>query len=293
MTKDITLYQDNVITRTASNMTELERNILYMVISQINEKDSTYFVSAAELMERTQKEIDYSSFQEATKSLVTRYFETTLLNGNFLQGNFVAAAEYHKGKGIIEIEIAKLVKPFYLNLKEKFTTYQLNAAMAITGKYAKRMYEILSMYKNFPTPSTTMEIADLKRMLSVIDLNGRDMYPKFTHFRERILEPAALEINKKTEIKFDWKENYGKSATKGRKPIVSVTFNIIKAQSEKELYPSLFQRLTKEFRLTERQASIILSTFPTPEITKKLYDISLNKTQIANLGAYTAKAFGV
>ena len=114
----------------------------------------------------------------------------------------MAAAEYHKGKGIIEIEIAKLVKPYYLNLKEKFTTYQLNAAMSISGKYAKRMYEILSMYKNFPNPSATLDVADLKRMLSIIDLNGRDLYPKFTHFKTRILDPATAEINKKTEIKF-------------------------------------------------------------------------------------------
>ena len=294
MNKDITLYQDNVITRTASNMSELERNILYMVISQINEKDATYFVSAAELMERTgNKELNFTSFQEATKSLVNHYFETTLPNGNFLQGNFVAAAEYHKGKGIIEIEIAKLVKPYYLNLKEKFTTYQLNAAMSISGKYAKRMYEILSMYKNFPNPSATLDVADLKRMLSIIDLNGRDLYPKFTHFKTRILDPATAEINKKTEIKFEWKENYGKSATKGRKPISTITFNIMKAQNQKELYPNLSLRLTKEFRLTEKQAATILSTFPIPEITKKLYDISLSKTKIANIGAYTAKSFNV
>ena len=264
-----------------------------MVISQINEKDGTYFVSAAELMERMHKEIDFTSFKQATKLLVNRYFETVLPNGDTLQGTFIAAAQYHKGKGMIEIEIAKLVKPFYLNLKEKFTTYQLDAAMSISGKYAKRMYEILSMYKNFPTPSVTIDLFDLKRMLSVIDLTGKDSYPKFTHFKERILDPSVSEINEKTDIRFEWKEIYGKSATKGRKPVSSITFNITKAETQKDLYPILFQRLVKEFKLTEKQAKTILESFATAEINKKLYDISLNKAQIANMGAYTAKSFNL
>ena len=164
-----------------------------------------------------------------------------------MKGTFIAAAEYHKGKGLIEIEIAKLVKPFYLNLKEKFTSYQLNAAMSLSGKYTKRLYEILSMYKNFPDPSVKIDLVNLKRMLSIIDANGKDSYKKFTHFRQRILEFATTEINTKTDIRFEWKEIYGKTIGKGRNPVSAILFNIEKVE--------IFQLLNS--------TQVINGTFPT------------------------------
>ena len=77
------------------------------------------------------------------------------------------------------------------------------------------------------------------------------------------------------------------------KPVVAVAFTIEKAETQKDLYPNLFQRLIQEFKLTEKQAKMVLKSYSVGDINKKLYDISLSKTQIANMGAYVAKSFNV
>ena len=55
----------------------------------------------------------------------------------------------------------------------------------------------------------------------------------------------------------------------------------------------LRERLVKDFKLREDQAHTILKKFPQQEINRTLYDISLKKKDIINIGAYTAKTFGI
>ena len=297
---DITLWQDNLLTIARYDMTPLEKNILYMVMSQIKKDDqigSNYFVSARELMDRTGEEIDFSLFRKATKSLVSRAFETTLPNGDLLQASFVSAARYHKGKGIIEIEISRFVLPFYLELKEKFTTFQLNAALNLNSKYAKRLYEILSMYKAMPDKSFTAKILELKKTLLVIDKDGKDDYPNFADFAKRVLKPAEKEINESTDIRFTYDIILGTSNGKGRKPVAAIKFLVEPVVTTKmpsdEQYTTLVLRLINEFGLNKKQAERIVSENDRKDILKKLYEISLSKNTIRNIGGYTVKIFNL
>lgn len=297
---DITLWQDNLLTIARYDMTPLEKNILYMVMSQIKKEDkvgSTYFVSARELMDRTKEEIDFSLFRKATKSLVSRAFETTLPNGDLLQASFVAAARYHKGKGLIEIEISRFVLPFYLELKEKFTTFQLNAALNLNSKYAKRLYEMLSMYKAMPDKSFTINLLELKKMLLVIDKDDKDDYPNFADFAKRVLKPAENEINDNTDIRFTYEVILGTSSGKGRKPVAAIRFHVEPILSggvpTDEQYTTLNLRLINEFGLNKKQSERVISENDRKDILKKLYEISLVKNTIRNIGGYTAKTFNL
>ena len=302
--KEVTLWQSNFITSARYEMSALEKNIIYMVMSQIRKEDTSekmYLVSARELMLLTGTEIKYADFQKATAKLVTRLLQGSLSNGNFLQTTFVSSAEYVKGQGVIEITISPKIRPFYIDLKKEFTTFQLNIALNLHTIYAKRLYEIFSMYKNMKDKSFKINLLDLKKRLQLIDeTTGRDKYEKFTHFKNNVLDPAEREINAKSDISFTYKTIEGNKVGRGRKPIDQLEFTVTHAeQPTKYSYDDsnlpIFTRLISQFHLRKDQASKVLENFSPAEINKALYDIHLKviNKEITNIGAYTAKNFGL
>jgi plasmid replication initiation protein len=305
--KEIKIRQDNAITRASYDMTALEKNILYVLISQINANDAadkSYFISAREIMDRTGDEIDVKCFKRATKQLVTRYFETWIEPNKLLQATFISAAVYHMGRGVIEIDVNKRVLPLFVDMKQRFTTMQLNTALSLNSKYAKRIYEFMSMIKGMKDPTQTISVVDLKKMLMVINKEGKDTYPKFSDFKKRVLDPAEKEINalKETDLTFSYlaigDKNSEYSRTSGRKKITSIKFSVSPQQVTEgvAVLPTndiLIIRLRSEFSLRQDQAETIVNGNDRKYILAQLYQISLGKNRIKNIGAYTAKLFGV
>lgn len=306
--KEIQIRQDNAITRASYDMTALEKNILYVLISQINAHDApgkSYFISAREIMDRTGDEIDVKLFKRASKQLITRYFETWIAPDKLLQATFISSAVYHMGKGLIEIEVSKHVLPLFAELKQRFTTMQLNTALSLNSKYSKRLYELVSMLKNMKDPTQTIDLIELKKMLAVINKEGKDTYPKFSDFKKRVLEPAEKEINglMGADLKFRY-ETFGDKnsvkygGTSGRKAVTSIKFIVTPIAKNTDTNPLttddvLVLRLKNEFNLRQDQALDIISKNEKKYILAQLYAISLEKQKIKNIGAYTAKVFGL
>jgi plasmid replication initiation protein len=302
--QEVTLWQSNFITSAKYEMSALEKNIIYLVMAQIRKEDNAdkvYTVSARELMLLTNTEIKYTDFQKTTAKLLTRLLQGTLPNGNFLQTTFVSSAEYIKGQGLIELTISPKIRPFYIDLKKEFTTFQLNIALNLHTVYAKRLYEIFSMYKNMKNKTFKINVLELKERLLLIDeKTGRDKYEKFTHFKKAVLDPAEKEINSKSDIHFSYIPIEGNKSGRGRKPIEQLEFTVTYTeQISKYTFDDnnlpLFTRLTTQFSLRKDQASKVLDNFSPVEINKTLYDIQLKviNREISNIGAYTVKTFGI
>jgi len=294
---DLTIWQDNVITKARYEMTSLEKNILYMVLAQIKKDDTIdtiYYVHAKELMELTGERIEYGDFLKVTRKLVQRYFETDLPNGDFLQATFVSSAKYLKGQGIIQIRLDPEVRPFFVELKEKFTTFQLHTALTLNSKYAKRLYELFSMYKSLKDPSFKVNLTDLKQQLGIIDDKGKDRYANFAHFKKAVLDPTEKEILATGELSFTYAPiKKGRAVTqiefsvKHEKETIKVTYEGDKA--------AVFGRLINQFGLRKDQARRVMDMYSLAEVHRKLYEIQLKvvNKEVKNIGAYTATTFGV
>ena len=303
MDKAIENWQDNVLTTARYEMTEAEKNLLYMVVASVRPNDpptKMYQVSVKEMAEVTgQKELKFETYKQATRKLMTRVFETTLHNGDFLQASFISSALYKKGTGVIEVELSQRVRPFYVDLNTKFTKVQLVAAISLNSAYAKRIYELLCMFKNMSNKTFRRDIAELKTMLTIIDLKtGRDKYPIWTQFTRNVLEVALKEINGHTDLSFTYKPIMGDRPGRGRKPVVAVEFNVFyQAKAEAEPVPAsdLHERLVKQFRLRPDQAAAVLASHSIETINRQLYDVQTKAAdgKVKNLGSYTAKVFGL
>lgn len=301
MKKAVEIWQDNALTVARYEMSETEKNLLYMVVAQVKPEDpesKVYQVSVKEMARVTGSErLMGEAYKQAARKLITRVFETTLADGDALIAAFITSARFKKGTDIIEIELSRHVRPLYVDLNKKFTKLQLAAAISLNSTYAKRIYELLCMYKNLPNKQFRRTITDLKSMLWIIDpKTGKDSYPDWTNFQRRVLEVAAKEVNGHTDLTFNYKPIYGDRPGRGRKPVVEVEFEVFyQAKPEPAPLSGLHERLVKQFRLRPDQAEAVLASHSAETINRQLYDIQtkLADGKVKNLGSYTAKVFGL
>lgn len=293
------IFQDNALTTARYEMTETEKNLFYMVVAQVRRDDpptKMYQVSVKAMANIIgSEELKFESYRKATERLNSRIFRATLPNGNYFHGSFISSAEYKKGTGIIEIELSQKVRPFYVDLSERFTKIQLVAAISLSSAYAKRIYELLCMYKNMKDKTFRRSVTELKTMLGIIDeKTGKDTYPDWTKFKTNVLEIAAKEINGHTDLTFSYSPIYGAKKGRGRKPVVEIEFEVFyQVQPEPVQTSSLRERLLNQFRLRPDQADQVLAVHSAEVINRQLYDIQTKVAdgKIKNIGSYTAKVF--
>ncbi len=291
------ITQDNAITSARYEMSALERNMIYMLMAELKQTDTAetlYYISVSALMALTKTKNSYEDFKRATENLVGRVLTIVRPNGNLLQVSMISSAEYINGQGIIEISLDPKIRPYFFDLKQNFTTFQLHMALSMTSKYSKRIYEMLSQFKDLGT--LKIDVLELKSRLSLYDeKKGEEQYTNWNDFARRILNVAKKEINEKTDLIIDFE-----GVKKGRK-FVQIIFSIGRKDAPSTLpfdddrNTNIFSRLVNDFRLRRDQASRVMEKFSIQEINKTLYDISLKVSDgtITNLGAYTAKVFGL
>lgn len=96
----------------------------------------------------------------------------------------------------IKVQLNKELEPFLINLKEKFTKYELINVLTLHGKYTIRLYEILKSY--LWLREWTVDITVLKDM---INCKG---YEQFKEFKRNVLEKSLKEINDFTDMQVDY-----------------------------------------------------------------------------------------
>ena len=143
--------QHNAITSASYEMTALEKNIMYLLLSRLRDNDDpkkVYSISVKEIKQLTGTTTDHEQFKKATNLLIDRVLLVNTGKKNFLDVSLLFSGEYVKGKGIIELELSKEIRSFFFSLKNNFTTFQLYVALGLKSKYAKRIYEMLNQYKS-------------------------------------------------------------------------------------------------------------------------------------------------
>ncbi len=98
-------------------------------------------------------------------------------------------------EGVIEYKFDPLLKPFLLQLKDNFATYQLKNILSLKSAYSIRMYELLNQYKVIG--KRTIEIEELKLLLNIPDsYRNNDIL--------KLLEKIKKELTSKTDLTFDF-----------------------------------------------------------------------------------------
>lgn len=192
--------QHNAITTARYEYSEIQMDLLFFLLSKLRPEDNTgkYELSIRELSQLTGKQYNYKYLRKATEDMGSRMFEVED-NEAYRQIWMFEGVTYVKGTGNIIFELTQKIRPFLYELKDNFTSFQLYAALNLSSKYAKRVYQITSQWKDKGvTPK--MSIERLKRMLNVIDQEGNDKFYRLSSFKARVLEVATEQINANTDL---------------------------------------------------------------------------------------------
>ena len=295
--------QHNAITQARYEMSALEKNIMYMLLSLLKEEDTPgriYKIRLQDLKRLTGRDIDHEHFSKTTKKLVNRLLYTQYGNEQELAFNLLASGRYKGEIGSIELEVSREMRTFLFALKNKFTLFSLRIALSLKSKYAKRLYEMICQYKD--TGLWSISIDELKARLFLIEQKtGKEKYPKFGLFRAKVLDVAQQEIAQKAEFTFTYE------AKKTQRKYTHLLFKIRKQEQPIEIQQDPAQqtthtavanqpplkRLIEKYKLSPWQAQKIIKELPVKEIHKTTYDIQVEvmSNRVRNVGAYTAKVF--
>lgn len=309
---------ENSLNRIAVNLSKLQRNLFYMVCSQIqpdHTAETVYEISATELMKRTGDMVNYARLRQQTLQLIQpKEFEMPSERKdkegnprkNVLQTGLFASALYLEGEGTIQLTVSAHVRPFILNFSEKlkggnFSQLDVDLVLALRSKYGQAMYQQLTQWRFHADRGHTYALEELKTLLGVIDKEGFDKYPKWGEFEKAILKPAKKDLEK-TDMQFTYEPIPKPMRGRGHK-VKQIKF-ILSVDDDRNFPPgfiigeehnTLFDRLVKQFGLRKDQAQAVILNMPIKEINKRLYEIHLleRDKKISNVGAYTAKSFGV
>lgn len=126
--------------------------------------------------------------------------------------------------------LSEKLRDYLIQLKEHFTRYNVSNIVYLNGS-AVRLYEVLKRYQFKGECEIT--ISKIKFYLGI---EGR--YSKFYEFKRWVLIPSQREIEKYTDIKFEFKP-----ARKEGKKIISLKFII--HENEPQFKPETLQLLSK------------------------------------------------
>lgn len=272
------IRQDNSITNARYDFTACQLDILFCVMGQIHDDDTfdkIYIIYAKEIEDMTGRQWQYVQFKEATENMGSRVFEVET-DKLYRQFWLFQQVDYIKGQGRIEIMFTKQAINLLKQLKNNFTTYELQSALSMSSKYAKRIYQICSQWKDIGE-SKKFDIKELKSILGLIDKQGNEQFKQIVDLKNKVLDMAVKQINEHSDLDI----SYQMAGEHGRKkPLKSVTFYIKKKspvilpiEFEKDKNPdirkaNLFSILDK---LGIKSSKIIKQIAESEEMTKEVF----------------------
>jgi plasmid replication initiation protein len=143
-------------------------------------------------------EKNHHEIKKATLSLIGKVMVIKKPDGE-LHIAFLSSAEYYDKKGIVELEFSEKLKPYYLQLKQNFTSYHLENILKLKSYYSIRIYELVKQFQNSNTKERILENDELREILGI---SGK--YKVFRDLKNWVLLPAQKEIIEKTDITFQF-----------------------------------------------------------------------------------------
>ena len=140
------IYQHNVITSGRYDYSACMLDILFMVLSCLEQNKLEYVIHSSDIEAITGRKWNLKQLRESTESIGSRMFEIEWEDENkrkrIRQMWLFEYVEYVEGSGSFKIKINETSKPYFFELKKNFTALQLKSVLNCSSKYAKRLYAI-------------------------------------------------------------------------------------------------------------------------------------------------------
>ena len=291
------MVKSNYIIEASYKLNLQEQRLIYILTTKI-EKDDTQFKS----YRFTQSEVNNIlskhkiTFRELSQNIDSLRNKELIIKTekSVLQMKWLSSRETFNN-GDIELCFDIKLKPYLLQLKDRFTKLSLNEVVTFNSNYSCRIYELLKQYEGIGN-----RIISIESLRSMFCIKVTE-YSRYNDFKRKVILQAQKEINSNnTDINFTFQE------IKTGKKVTAIKFYIKqnKASNEIKIGSSLsevaatkiddipfvdikeVQSIFTKHKITELEANYILKDANNNiDLIKQCYDYASNKN-INNITGY-------
>jgi len=215
--KNSLIVKSNHLIESSYKLGLTEMKIISKLTSTIQKDDTDFKVYTFKVWELVNDlqlwKNNHKELENASDKLLSRTLTIKKDDWWFLKLNFLSSFEYKKNEWIIELCFDPKLKQYLLQLKTFFTSYTLRNIIQLKSSHSIRIYELLKQYEAIWERQIKIEALKL-----ILGLNKHQY--KYAMFKKRVILQAQYELEKYTDIFFEFHE-----IKEGRK-VVAIKFII-------------------------------------------------------------------
>jgi plasmid replication initiation protein len=191
-----------LIMNTRSDLSHIQQKLIILLASKVKPEDQDfmrYKLVVKDYMDLLgiKDQSFYSEMPKITEDLFKKVIKIED-EDELIQCSWLSCAIYKKGSGEIELEFSPKLKPYMLELNQRYTQYEIKNILSLKDKHTIRIYEILKCYQYKKIFEISVEA--FKRLLYI-----EDQYPLYGNFKTKVLKKAQKNLEK-TDVNFDFEE---------------------------------------------------------------------------------------
>ena len=186
------------------------------------------------------------------------------------------------GDGTIEVTLPKKLLPYFKELNRQYTTLQLKVQLEFNSIYAIRIYQLIKQFE-----STGYRKIHIDELRDILQLNNR--YSKMHDFKRYVLEPAAREINEKSQFVLEYRIDgqQGRNKTKYIEFLFAKKFKSL-TQTKDDLN---LQNALVQLGVNQDIVDLLFDTYDYERVLRNFeYVIKQNLENTKNISSYIVSA---
>ncbi|BDD07527.1 replication initiation protein [Aureibacter tunicatorum] len=219
------VVKSNKIVNSKQSFSLDQFRMLALLSSKITENDDEFCeheISILDILGKNSSDKvsgqQYNRVRQAAEDLINSSISIEF-NNVWRAYSLITYAEGAKGRGYVTLKFSSDVKPFFLNLKKRYTSYFLRDVLMFKHAPSFRIYELMKQYY----PQIKVREIEVGRLRELLGFENK--YKLYGNFKTKVLSPAIKEINKLSDISVNFVEN------KKSKRVISISFHIRKNTS--------------------------------------------------------------
>jgi plasmid replication initiation protein len=210
--ENMAVRKSEVLLNARYQLSELALKLISIIYSNVKRSDEIgkdYKIKVNDIAKLINK--DYGNIYTYLKKVVDEMLESPVSieiekGKEWVKFNWISDAYYKDG--IITFCISKRLKPYILELQQKFVKYKLENILNLKGVYAIRLYEILKDIFNQNTKynKRAEKIYELYEFREMLQIPKSYSYGNSSGIKKRILEKSKTEFAEHTDIIFEYEE---------------------------------------------------------------------------------------
>ena len=295
------VWQQNQLAEARYKLSPREQKLLLYVIAMIEPEAQDFGrckVAVREFADLTGLKPDDLYQELRDTALAIR--EKTLVVENVLEpgmkkpvrrhGSWFEYVDEALGDGYVTIKLSSWLRPLLIQVRRDFFRYQLGYALGLKSEYAIRLYQWLKRWQY--ARQKTASLQQLRLELGATEVNQEGKIVKenlaaYKHFKNKAILPAVKEINEKTDMSVNFKEE----KVKGSKAVAALTFQIRENLENLETLRPITLPEKSQMELTLDNSGLV------PEVTQEQKELlsaladefGLTKTQEIGLSGYVIR----